>query len=97
MVLRMISVELLSLLFKVSQEAITNACGIQLWEALSNIDKQGQHKEMYLKIVCKIGQDKFEKLPSEEKKNVDFLIWAGCCMHKDMNASKRGVQSMEGY
>ncbi|PBK91256.1 hypothetical protein ARMGADRAFT_932911 [Armillaria gallica] len=96
-VLGMNSVELLSLLFKVSQEAITKAGGIQLWEALSDADKQRQHKEMYLKIVCEIGQDDFEKLSSEEKENVDFLIWAGCCMHKDMNAFKGGVQSMESY
>ncbi len=52
---------------------------------------------MYLKIVCEIGQDNFEKLSSEEKENVDFLIWVGCYMHKNMNAFKGGVQSMKGY
>ncbi len=96
-VLGMNSVELLSLPSKVSQATITKAGGMQLWDILSDEEKKKRHKEMYLKIVHEIGQDEFQKLTPEEKENIDFLIWAGCCMYKDMNAFKRGAHAMEGY
>ncbi len=96
-VLAMNSLELLSFLFKVSQEAIQEAGGIQEWEKLSELDRKGKHEEMYDRLVQEIGQAEFDKLSDAEKADVDFLLWAGCCMHKEMNAFKGGVQAMEQF
>lgn len=45
----------------------------------------------------KIGEADFDKLPAEAKVDVDFMLWAGCCMHKEMNAFKGFCTGMEGW
>jgi hypothetical protein len=33
----------------------------------------------------------------EEKREAEFLLWAGCCMHKEMNSVKGGNAAMMAY
>jgi hypothetical protein len=33
----------------------------------------------------------------EGRESVDFFVWAGCCMHKDLNAVKGGNTCMQAW
>ncbi|KAJ3818289.1 hypothetical protein F5880DRAFT_1491626 [Lentinula raphanica] len=95
--LQMESTDLVPLLFRISQEAVDRAGGIPAWERLSETEQKSLHQEMYLQAVTEIGEADFEKLSPEEKGSVDLFLWAGCCMHKDMNAFKGAVTAMEAW
>ncbi|KAF8233804.1 hypothetical protein L208DRAFT_1265063, partial [Tricholoma matsutake] len=43
------------------------------------------------------GEKAWESLTAEEQPEVQFFIWSGCCMHKEMNSVKGGAQVMAEY
>ncbi len=45
----------------------------------------------------RLGQKEFDKLLEKEKRYIDLFLWAGCCMHKDMNAFKGGCFEMGSF
>ncbi|KAK0184073.1 hypothetical protein F5146DRAFT_1106155 [Armillaria mellea] len=85
---------LLDILFKVLQEAIINAGGIATWENLSQNQRKTCHDEAFRRFSFELGEAEFAKLDDSQKKNIDLLIWARCCMHKEMNAFKGGCTHM---
>ncbi|SJL02694.1 uncharacterized protein ARMOST_06028 [Armillaria ostoyae] len=89
--------ELLDILFKVSQEAIINAGGMASWENLSQNQRKTHHDEAFCRFAFELGEAEFMKLDDSQKKNIDLLIWAGCCMHKEMNAFKGGCTHMSRW
>ncbi|PBK83047.1 hypothetical protein ARMGADRAFT_1048525 [Armillaria gallica] len=89
--------ELLDILFKVSQEAIINAGGMASWENLSQNERKTHHDEAFCRFAFELGEAEFAKLDDSQKKNIDLLIWAGCCMHKEMNAFKGGCTHMSRW
>ncbi len=89
--------ELLDILFKVSQEAIINAGGMANWENLSQNQRKTHHDEAFRRFAFELGEAEFAKLDDSQKKNIDLLIWAGCCMHKEMNAFKGGCTHMSRW
>ena len=84
-------------LFKVSQEAIINAGGMASWENLSQNERKTHHDEAFHRFALELGEAEFAKLDDSQKKNIDLLIWAGCCMHKEMNAFKGGCTHMSRW
>jgi hypothetical protein len=89
--------ELVGFLFKCSQEAIRKAGGVSAWEALPQEERLARYNTMRSQVIRDIGQKEFEKLSKEEQEDVDFFLWAGCCMHKDMNAFKGACVAMESW
>jgi hypothetical protein len=43
--------------------------------------------------IC-LGERVYQRLSPEEKRFVDYWVWSGCAMHKDLNAMKGGVEKM---
>jgi hypothetical protein len=84
----MAQVELLSLAFKCSQLAVEKAGGPNAYDALSDSDKVTTFNAARAQLVRDIGQADFDALDQDVKDDVDLFLWAGCCMHKDMNAFK---------
>jgi hypothetical protein len=46
--------------------------------------------------IC-LGERVYERLSPEEKALVDYWVWSGCAMHKDLNAMKGGVDGMASW
>ena len=42
-----------------------------------------------------LGERVYQQLPPEEKAEIDYWVWSGCAMHKELNAMKGGVDRME--
>ena len=46
--------------------------------------------------IC-LGERAYQRLSPEEKEIVDWWVWSGCALHKDLNAMKGGVEKMAGW
>jgi hypothetical protein len=46
--------------------------------------------------IC-LGERAYQQLTPEEKEVVDYWVWSGCAMHKDLNAMKGGVDGMSRW
>ena len=61
---------------------------------LSMDERQIQAGEAIHQLRIKVGEETFAALSDAEKQSIDFFIWAGCCMHKELNAAKGGNTKM---
>jgi hypothetical protein len=41
-------------------------------------------------IVTVLGKEAYDALNSADRRSLDLFIWAGCCMHKDLNSFRGG-------
>jgi hypothetical protein len=64
--------------------------GIDAWDALADAEKAERDKALMDEIVTALGREAYNALSPEERRRVDFFIWAGCCMHKDLNSFRGG-------
>lgn len=76
------------------QEEITRLGGQDKWNVLSCDNKQAITNTVQELLYKKMGRERFPRLPEEEQRKWVLVIWAGCGMHKDMNAMKYGVAAM---
>ena len=63
-----------------------------------SIDEQLQFAR---RLVCEaqicLGERVYQRLSPEEKEFVDYWVWSGCAMHKDLNAMKGGAERMSSW
>lgn len=62
------------------------------WETLSQEDQIRHAGATFRKLCLEHGEAEFNKLSPEEQFQVDLFIWAGCCMHKSLNASRAAFE-----
>ena len=62
------------------------------------IDEQVQFaKRLVREVQICLGERAYQQLSPEEKEEVDYWVWSGCAMHKDLNAMKGGVARMSSW
>jgi hypothetical protein len=86
--------QLLPLLFAESQWMISEAGGPDAWAMLSEEEQAVKNAAVLTNLCLRIGQEAFDALTEEQKIEVNFFIWAGCCMHKELNSVKGGNARM---
>jgi hypothetical protein len=64
------------------------------WEQLPEDEKMRHVSDAWRSICVPHGEDAYQELSDQEKRKVDLFIWAGCCMHKALNAAKNGYAEM---
>ena len=64
------------------------------WRELPSEQQAALMHDAWLTLTTQIGEAKFQKLSIDEQLEVNFLAWAGCCMHKELNAVKGGTSQM---
>ncbi|KAG8736414.1 hypothetical protein FRC10_009332, partial [Ceratobasidium sp. 414] len=88
---------------EMSRDDQLQALSKQLEEAYEHIGSQeaptlDQQRTLihnaWLALALLIGETEFQKLTKEEKLDVDFIAWTGCCMHKELNAVKGSAAAM---
>ncbi|KAF8191970.1 hypothetical protein K438DRAFT_1720696 [Mycena galopus ATCC 62051] len=89
--------EIFTLAFKCGQQAVEKAGGPAKWDAMSQVDQSRIYAEARAQLLRDIGQADFDALNEAEKADVDLFLWAGCAMHKDMNAFKGAAIGMEAF
>lgn len=89
--------ELDAFLFSATHDAIEQAGGYESWERLPH-DKQVQlGHEAHDAAIRQLGEHRFDALSPEEKAWASLFIWAGCGMHKELNAMKYGAKAMKEW
>ncbi|KDN34721.1 hypothetical protein RSAG8_12195, partial [Rhizoctonia solani AG-8 WAC10335] len=81
-------------LYKLTTYLDSAANGISNWRELLHNQQAAVFHDAWLVLVTQTGETKFQKLSLAEQFDTDFLAWAGCCMHKELNAVKGGASSM---
>ncbi|KAH7918783.1 hypothetical protein BV22DRAFT_1051507 [Leucogyrophana mollusca] len=82
---------------KATWETISAAGGLEVWHGLLNGEREVHSSAALHAIHTKIGQKEFDGLSDIEKDATTFFVWAGCFMHKELNAFKGGYTRMSGY
>jgi len=82
--------EVNDLLIKADNQKIAEAGGLDGWHALSDAEQLEANAKAMSAIVLQLEHKAYSQLPEDEKCKVDFFIWVGCAMHKDLNCVKGG-------
>jgi hypothetical protein len=80
--------EILKMICELNEEKIQNAGGQAGWDSLPAEEQDCRNAALHGILCQRYGQELFDALFLERKREVDLFVWAGCCMHKDLNAHK---------
>ena len=64
------------------------------WDSLSMVEQDNLVQSAWLQLCVGEGKEAYDLLSLEEKRQVDLFLWAGCCMHKELNSAKGGNTQM---
>ena len=95
--LEMEFLQLIQLLNNENDKKIQKYGGINQWNTLSDKEKLDADAEVMSNLVLQLGCQCYSQLPEDEKRRVDFFIWTGCAMHKDLNCVKWGNKEMMAW
>ncbi|KAG1722317.1 hypothetical protein EDB19DRAFT_1835071 [Suillus lakei] len=76
---------------------IAAAGGVNGWDTLSLDEQHRCTKAAHQQLHVHVREQHFAALTDAEKEAVDFFVWAGCCMHKELNAAKGGNAHMTAW
>ncbi|KAG2742424.1 hypothetical protein P692DRAFT_201809737, partial [Suillus brevipes Sb2] len=85
------------LLWEMTESLVNEAGGIDGWDRLGVDEQQRCYSNAHHNLLAQIGQEQFDSLPQSKKDDIDFFVWAGCCMHKELNAAKGGNSRMRAW
>ncbi|KAL1710780.1 hypothetical protein EV121DRAFT_285207 [Schizophyllum commune] len=88
---------LLAVVSGLSKKLVERAGGVNAWEALPASERSKRFVEGQGELFRLVGETVFQSLSDEAKTDADFILWAGCCMHKEMNAFKGFCVGLEGW
>ncbi|KAJ7315392.1 hypothetical protein DFH08DRAFT_715778, partial [Mycena albidolilacea] len=86
--------ELVHYLAAWNTKKIEDAGGEEAWEALSPAEQARRDTKLMQEVVTTLGKEAYNMLSPEEQRPLDLFIWAGCCMHKDLNSFRGGNTEM---
>ncbi|THU79181.1 hypothetical protein K435DRAFT_810923 [Dendrothele bispora CBS 962.96] len=88
---------LFGVLWDTNERSIEEAGGLDAWKRLSASEKAELDVKVMKELKMRLGQEVYDCLEDAEKRAIDELLWAGCCMHKDQNSFKGGNTQMMSY
>lgn len=72
-------------------QLIAEVGGMDVWESFSLEEQKDCTNNMLWTLAAQYGNEVYEKLTPEQQRQHDLMYWAGCCMHKELNAVKGGT------
>ena len=79
------------------RELMEEVGGPDRYNALPAEEKAQIAKRLVREAQICLGERAYQKLSPEERETVDWWVWSGCAMHKDLNAMKGGVDRMSSW
>ncbi|KIJ47936.1 hypothetical protein M422DRAFT_248518 [Sphaerobolus stellatus SS14] len=89
--------ELLPHLIRATKTLVTDTGGPTAWDRLSDEEKKAKHQETYSMLHIGFGEEAFSHLSKTEQDTASLFVWAGCCMHKELNTVKGGYTEISQY
>ena len=90
-------VDFVSMMLEALKVKVEEVGGQEKLDALLDEKKAIFNKKIDIEVWKALGDMAFNALSDKEKWEVNFLVWTGCCMHKEMNAVKGGSAMMQAY
>ncbi|KAJ7120100.1 hypothetical protein C8R44DRAFT_623876 [Mycena epipterygia] len=78
-----------------NDEKIAAAGGLDAWTALPDEEKILHDLQVCRELYRHFGETAWKDLTPDERFEAQALVWCGCCMHKEMNSVKGGVEGMK--
>ncbi|KAJ6593489.1 hypothetical protein B0H19DRAFT_1090568 [Mycena capillaripes] len=94
---RMEPQEILNILREIGAKNLEEVGGTEAWSILSDEEKDVLSKSSMDALAYRIGDDAFNKLSPEEKREIELFFWVGCSMHKELNCCVGFVKGMDDY
>ncbi|KAI0708072.1 hypothetical protein C8T65DRAFT_708596 [Cerioporus squamosus] len=82
---------------KETDKVIKKAGGSARWEQLPEAERAKRVHEATRRATIRFGEARFAALPDEDKRAADLFVWAGCCMHKELNSVKGGAAALAAF
>ncbi|KDQ15795.1 hypothetical protein BOTBODRAFT_107897, partial [Botryobasidium botryosum FD-172 SS1] len=79
------------------EHCIEDAGGEAEWEALEAEERQERERHAYHHACVRIGKERIDAMSPEEHREIALFIWAGCCMHKELDAFKGGAAAINSF
>ncbi|KAI0683197.1 hypothetical protein C8T65DRAFT_784880 [Cerioporus squamosus] len=80
-----------------TDKVIKKAGGSARWEQLPEAERAKRVHEATRRATIRFGEARFAALPDEDKRAADLFVWAGCCMHKELNSVKGGAAALAAF
>ena len=80
-----------------NEKKICDVGGASAWDVLSATEQKEINSKTHHNLCIELGKKAFAGLSVEEWQGIDFLIWTGCCMHKEINSVKGGYAAMAAW
>ena len=80
-----------------NQKKISAVGGLDTFDTLSPQEQEVQNKVTYERVCSQVGEKSFNAMSAAQQHAANLFIWAGCCMHKELNAIKIGDTSMGAF
>ena len=82
------------LLDEMLKDMLEKAGGRERWASLPPVERLRREKGVIREVQITLGERAYQRLSPEEKEEIDFWVYSGCAMHKDLNAAKGGADGM---
>lgn len=86
--------DLMPMLVAESERNVAEAGGLEAWNMLPADVREAKEITGYRRFCCVVGEQKLNELTPEERQYAALFLWAGCCMHKEMNSGVGGAKRM---
>jgi hypothetical protein len=80
-----------------SQKMVAESGGLDAWSALPDLERAKREVALMDEIKSDLGREAYTALDPAEKREIDLFVWAGCCMHKDLNCFKAGNMALMAW
>ncbi|KAJ6451180.1 hypothetical protein C8R45DRAFT_1113722 [Mycena sanguinolenta] len=80
---------------EISAKSLEEVGGAEAWSKLSDDAKDTLTKSLMDTLAYRLGDEVFDQLPSEVRREIELFFWVGCLMHKELNccvAFEKGMQ-----
>jgi hypothetical protein len=88
---------LIPLIRRAVDEKVCAVGGSEAWNGLSEEEREKYDDEAMEEVCKKLGAEAWAALSQDEKERAGMFIWAGCCMHKELNSVKGGTRALVEY
>jgi len=93
--------ELQTLISEVNEHMIADAGGVEAYDMLSEAEQYRRGQEAHEAMIDRFGVEAYEKLKESEAEicgtGATLFVWAGCSMHKDLNAFKYAAKAVSDF
>ncbi|TFK21326.1 hypothetical protein FA15DRAFT_573000, partial [Coprinopsis marcescibilis] len=86
--------DLLPIINEIVAKKITQLGGMAVWDRLSKEEKERHNNDTINQVCTQFGENAWNGLSEDERARASMFIWAGCCMHKELNSVKGGVRGL---